>query len=168
MSVVYARRALRRATASSKVNVMFAFVETAAAAPRDSGAYALLVALGAALPVEAGPRRATLSPGLYVYCGSANGPGGLAARLARHMRRDKPRRWHVDQLTNAGAPLGAWVFPGGCECAINVTLKALPVPVEGFGSSDCRRCRAHLRLWPAGATPPEDWARPAALLNRFE
>ena len=56
------------------------------------------------------------APGFYLYCGSAKGPGGLAARLARHMRHGKAIRWHVDVLTEAGTVLGAWTFPGGDEC----------------------------------------------------
>ncbi len=37
-------------------------------------------------------------PGCYVYAGSALGPGGLAARVGRHLRREKTRRWHIDYL----------------------------------------------------------------------
>ena len=80
---------------------MHRFIETAQDGPRASGAYALLIALDEPLRVHAGARDATLAPGLYVYCGSARGPGGLAARLARHMRRDKRAHWHVDQLTGS-------------------------------------------------------------------
>jgi hypothetical protein len=47
---------------------------------------------------------------------TAKGPGGLAARLARHMRHGKAIRWHVDGLSEAGTVLGAWTFPGGDEC----------------------------------------------------
>lgn len=133
---------------------MTAFVETAAAAPRTSGAYALLIALETPLRVTAGAKSATLAPGRYIYCGSAKGPGGIAARLARHMRRDKRVRWHIDQLTIVGTTLGAWVFPDQSECEANDALAALPFPLEGFGSSDCRRCRSHLRFWPTGRAGP--------------
>ncbi|HYA81568.1 MAG TPA: GIY-YIG nuclease family protein [Methylocystis sp.] len=133
---------------------MAVFIETAAAARGESGAYALLVALDAPLAVRAGARVATLEPARYIYCGSARGPGGLAARLARHIRREKRAHWHVDQLTGAGRVLGAWVFPGQSECAVNDALADFPIPLEGFGSSDCKRCRSHLRLWPAGAPAP--------------
>ena len=133
---------------------MAIFVETAATAPSESGAYALLVALDAPLRVRAGGRDATLAPARYVYCGSAKGPGGLAARLARHMRREKRAHWHVDQLTRAGRVLGAWVFPGRSECEVNDALAGFPTPVEGYGSSDCKRCRSHLRLLPNGAPAP--------------
>ena len=129
----------------------------AATAPREKGAYALLVLLDAPLPVRAGQNAAILPPGRYIYCGSARGPGGLAARLARHMRREKPTHWHVDQLTRAGKTPGAWAFPGGDECALNAALSAFPTPLKGFGSSDCPRCESHLRLWPEGAALPSAW-----------
>jgi len=129
---------------------MVSFVRSADAAPSESGAYALLIALDSPLEVTAGRRRATLPQGVYVYCGSAKGAGGLRARLARHMRRDKPSHWHVDQVTAAGRTVGAWVFPGASECEVNDALAALPIPIEGFGSSDCKRCRSHLRFCPKG------------------
>ncbi len=131
------------------------FVASAAEAPPGGGAYALLIALDAPLQVRAGARRATLAAGLYVYCGSAKGPGGLRARLARHMLRDKRAHWHVDQLTCAGRTRGAVVFPDRSECEINAALSVLPIALEGFGSSDCRRCESHLRFWPQGA--PAGW-----------
>jgi Uri superfamily endonuclease len=133
------------------------FVSCAAAAPAEAGAYALLIALRAPLATQAGAARAKLAPGLYLYCGSARGPGGLAARIARHMRREKRAHWHVDQLTCAGEVLGAWVFPGGDECAVNAALEKLPTPLEGFGSSDCRNCRSHLRFWASGLPLPGEF-----------
>ncbi|ATQ68706.1 MULTISPECIES: GIY-YIG nuclease family protein [Methylosinus] len=127
------------------------FIAAAAAAPAAPGAYAMIVALDAPLLAKAGRRSAVLAAGRYIYCGSARGPGGLRARLGRHMRRGKARRWHIDQLTEAGRVLGAWIAPGGDECALVTALAALPIPLEGFGSSDCPRCRSHLLHWPQGA-----------------
>ncbi len=128
------------------------------------GAYALWLRLDAPLAVWAGKREGLLPAGDYLYCGSANGPGGLRARLARHMRKNKRAHWHVDQVALASDILGAFVLEGGDECALNGALAALPVPLQGFGSSDCRRCAAHLRFWPEGAALPSDWenARKAA------
>ena len=125
----------------------------AADAPPLPGAYVLAVELAAPLAVTL-PNRpaATLGPGHYLYCGSARGPGGLRARLSRHMRRGKTVRWHIDRLTEAGAVLGAWFFPGGDECELVAIFSSLPVPIVGFGSTDCARCRSHLLQWPGGAT----------------
>ena len=130
------------------------FCTDAADAPPLPGAYVLAVELAAAPLAVTLPNRpaASLGPGHYLYCGSARGPGGLRARLSRHMRRGKTIRWHIDRLTETGAVLGAWFFPGGDECELVATLSSLPVPIAGFGSTDCARCRSHLLQWPSGAT----------------
>ena len=114
-----------------------------------AGAYLLLVVLTVPLRVVLPQRpEAVLLPGRYLYAGSARGPGGLRARLARHMLADKKPHWHIDRLTGAGAVEGAWVVPGGDECALVAALAHLPVPMPGFGSSDCRVCASHLLYWP--------------------
>ena len=125
-------------------------VRTADDAPTLPGAYVLLVELPAALTVAlSGKPATTLEAGRFLYCGSANGPGGIRARLARHMRVGKSIHWHVDRLTEAVAVLGAWVFPGGNECELVQCLSHLTAPIAGFGSSDCRSCFGHLLSWPA-------------------
>ncbi len=136
-------------------------------APATTGAYALWLRLPAPVEVRAGKRKGVLPAGDYLYCGSAKGPGGLRARVARHMRKNKRAHWHVDQLTSVAKALGAFVEEGGDECALNAALDGMPIPLPGFGSSDCRRCPAHLRLWPKGAALPSDWenARKAAELS---
>jgi Uri superfamily endonuclease len=140
------------------------FCVSAADAPTTAGAYVLALRLDAPLNVRVGRTSASLSAGDYLYCGSARGPGGLRARLARHMRPQKRAHWHIDQLTSAARILGAFIDEAGDECAFNAALDRLPAPVAGFGSSDCRRCAAHLRFWPEGAALPSGWenARKAA------
>ncbi len=79
--------------------------------------------------------------GLYGYVGSARGRSvTLAHRLARHLRRDKIRRWHIDYLTTHpnARPVAAYV-----SLASSVTegtlarLCASRFPViAGFGNSD--------------------------------
>ncbi len=122
------------------------------ALPAAGGAYALTVDLSAALPLRLGRRPPVVLPaGRYVYCGSAYGPGGLRARVGRHLRRGKPVRWHVDRLTAAGRVVEVLVRPDGDECGLFAALAACPgavVPLPGFGSSDCRRCPAHLLRLP--------------------
>lgn len=103
----------------------------------------LRLRVGALGPVE-------LPAGTLLYAGSAR--RGLAARIARHCRRRKPRRWHLDWLTTARgvAVVGALPLPGSpwTECGLNRRLGRLPgasTPVPGFGASDCRAgCPAHL------------------------
>lgn len=128
------------------------FVDRIDAVPPLAGAYILWLELDCALPVVlSGGRGQVLGPGVYFYFGSARGPGGLRARVGRHMRQGKAVRWHVDQLTERGRVVGAWVVPGGDECALRARFAGCPVPLPGFGSSDCRRCPSHLVAWPAGS-----------------
>ncbi|MFQ5956039.1 MAG: DUF123 domain-containing protein, partial [Kiloniellales bacterium] len=63
---------------------------------RGAGAYMLVIDLDAALQLDVPRPTRTLPPGRYVYCGSANGPGGIAGRVRRHLKPEKARRWHVD------------------------------------------------------------------------
>lgn len=116
--------------------------------PKQPGAYVVLARLdeGLKLPI---PRFAgqVLVPGWYLYAGSAHGPGGIAARAGRHLKRSKPVRWHIDHLTAAAAAVWSAALPQSSECAIAQALVMAPeiaVPIAGFGSTDCRQCTAHL------------------------
>lgn len=94
--------------------------------------------------------------GWYAYVGSAQGPGGLAARLARHLRQPKPLHWHIDYLRAQAQPVEAWYVAETQkrECAWARALSGFPgasVPMPRFGASDCR-CPAHLIRF---AAPPD-------------
>jgi len=115
--------------------------------PAAGGAYALLIRLDRPLVLDIGAfAGAVLRRGLYAYCGSAYGPGGLRARVARHMRPGKTPHWHVDCLTAAGMVEDCAIRVGGRECDLVDDLAASGgrIVLPGFGSSDCRRCAAHL------------------------
>ncbi|WP_367025986.1 GIY-YIG nuclease family protein [Methylococcus sp. ANG] len=82
--------------------------------------------------------------GRYVYTGSAR--RNLAARIDRHLSRDKRLRWHIDYLLMAGEAevVGARLFEDG-ECAVNRVTEGVVV-APGFGASDCRSgCGSHLK-----------------------
>lgn len=125
------------------------------------GTYALLFELDNPLAISVGKLGEFLLPaGKLIYVGSALGPGGLAARLRRHLRPDKPLHWHIDSLTAVLTPT-VWRIDasgGRLECAWVRELLALPgasVPIPGFGSSDCREgCPAHLLALADGAELP--------------
>jgi Uri superfamily endonuclease len=51
-------------------------------------------------------------------------------------------------LTERATVLGAWIFPGGAECTLAAEVARIAAPIHGFGNSDCRRCAAHLFIWP--------------------
>lgn len=97
-----------------------------------------------------------IPPGIVAYCGSARGPGGIAARVGRHLRPDKRRHWHIDHLSAATPAIGVLAAPGATECALAGYLSRRPgacFPVPGFGSSDCRQCPAHLVALPGERDP---------------
>ncbi|MDH4208698.1 MAG: GIY-YIG nuclease family protein, partial [Anaerolineae bacterium] len=81
-------------------------------------------------------------PGYYCYAGSARGPGGLPARLARHLRKGKKLRWHIDYLLEQATIVEIWQAPSAerLECRWARAVLALPgveSSIAGFGSSDC-------------------------------
>ena len=82
--------------------------------------------------------------GRYIYVGSAWGPGGIAARLGRHIRGDGKPHWHIDYARHVMQPIGAWVAYGRrLECEWATCLASnFDAIVPGFGASDCR-CVAH-------------------------
>ncbi len=125
-----------------------------AALPAAPGAYALALRLPRARRIVVGALGPVAFPrGCYLYLGSARGPGGIRARLGRHLRGGERRRWHVDHLAAAAEVAGGFAVPGGRECALVRRLLAVPgvsVPAPGFGSSDCPRCPAHLLRLPDG------------------
>ena len=65
------------------------------------GAYVLLAHLTAAHAVRIRSAAWPLAAGWHIYVGSANGPGGMRARIGRHLRTDKTIHWHIDRLTVA-------------------------------------------------------------------
>ena len=115
----------------------------------DSGCYQLRIFVSEDIALSVGSLgEVTLERGEYVYTGSAM--KNLAKRVARHLRKEKKIRWHIDYLlANPAAGIsGVEIFPSETrdECAFNQTLieKGAEIPVTGFGSSDCRCCPSHL------------------------
>jgi Uri superfamily endonuclease len=133
--------------------------------PEGGGAYLLILRLDRPHALNIPTLSAEfLPPGWYAYAGSARGPGGLSARIARHLETDKPVRWHIDRLTPAADPLLALAYPEADECALLSALLdhgAFTVPLAGFGSSDCRQCRSHLLRWREDQEPSAPPSRAA-------
>lgn len=113
------------------------------------GTYVLILRLEVRREIQVGRLgRFTFPAGHYLYVGSALGPGGLPARLARHRKQDKPPRWHIDYLRRESQLVETWYVESArrLECAWAQVLLAWPgaeVLAPGFGASDCR-CRSHL------------------------
>jgi Uri superfamily endonuclease len=116
----------------------------------DKGSYCLILATKSGSTITVGSLGSLrFQPGWYIYCGSAQGPGGLA-RVARHLRVHTTGiphpRWHIDYLLGSDffrlmASVSAPASDRETECRIARLLSG--VPVEGFGCSDCR-CHSHL------------------------
>ena len=132
--------------------------------PRHKGSYMLLLELTQPITLAVG-RIGPLdfSRGLYIYVGSARGPGGLAARLGHHLGRAKRRHWHIDYLRLRAPVVAVWAGWGAaaehlseCRLANRLARQAdLSQPFKGFGSSDCA-CFSHLLHWPsAGRGGPQ-------------
>jgi Uri superfamily endonuclease len=115
--------------------------------PRAPGTYILVLGVSSPRALQVGRAGVfNLVEGAYFYVGSAHGPGGLAARVGRHVRLHKPCRWHVDYLRAESQVLGAFVRESSerLECFWAWWLKTRAAcPVNGFGASDCR-CATHL------------------------
>ncbi len=114
------------------------------------GTYALLLRLDAPQAVIVGALGALAFPqGWYLYLGSARGPGGLQARLARHRRQGNKRfHWHIDYLRAVAQLTQVWTYTSQArrECEWATSAAALPgatITAPRFGASDCR-CPAHL------------------------
>ncbi len=92
-------------------------------------------------------RRIRFEPGVYAYVGSARGPGGIEARVGRHLRRGKRLRWHIDYLLDHPEARISDVYvketAEPLECRVAQALATGFEVIKGFGASDCG-CPGHL------------------------
>jgi Uri superfamily endonuclease len=114
----------------------------------DPGTYALFLKSSLSTEIQVGRKdRLRLKPGFYVYVGSAFGPGGVRARVARHFRKAKRHNWHIDFLRDVIDPVCAWCSFSSVrlehEWACALSQIAGMSGIERFGCSDCH-CNAHL------------------------
>jgi Uri superfamily endonuclease len=90
-------------------------------------------------------------PGIYVYTGSAK--RNMEQRIARHLKKRKPIRWHIDYLTTKRHVRIVEVrrFDED-ECTVNQQTEG-EIVVPGFGASDCKRgCVSHLKYISPGTS----------------
>jgi Uri superfamily endonuclease len=137
----------------------------------EPGTYALLLKLDKQERITIGKLGTFDFPaGCYLYVGSALGPGGLRARLARHLHSSENSsglnsgqtgqklHWHIDYLLQRAQLVEVWSVASAerLECKWSQVARELSgaqVLVRGFGSSDCR-CTAHLIYF--GARPDRE------------
>ena len=115
--------------------------------------------------------------GEYIYLGSAQGPGGLRARLGRHLLGSGKSHWHIDHLRAATQVRGfgyqirlaeseaAPHLPLECDWSQKLAaLSEVSLPVPGFGASDCYSgCSAHLVHIPTGG-----WQKLQAIADHIQ
>ena len=124
-----------------------------------SGIYTLLLLVPKEVTLTIGKLGKQRFPmGYYTYTGSALGKGAssLKHRIARHLRKEKRRFWHIDYLlADENVPVEAVIVAEtneNMECNLNSYIKKIrgaKVPVKRFGASDCRKnCKSHLLYFP--------------------
>jgi len=117
----------------------------------DSGLYILWMRLASSKKATIGSLGTfSFGPGFYAYVGSAQ--KNRRARIERHLRREKPLRWHIDYFRPHADIVAVSCVPGRREdeCRLVARLKQAGASVAAarFGASDCR-CEGHLLLVPA-------------------
>jgi Uri superfamily endonuclease len=129
--------------------------------PDLPGAYAFSFSLPATIKLRIGRLGWFDFPaGVYFYLGSARGPGGLRARLGRHLSGKGLTHWHIDYLRPYLEIQGIGYLSCNTylECAWSHSLASFPaaqVPAPGFGASDCAQgCPAHLIAFPSDGPSP--------------
>ena len=115
----------------------------------ETGTYILVIKVDRSKKTEVGRiGKFNIDRGYYFYIGSAHGPGGIRARILRHLKRYKKKHWHIDYLRKEGSIVAIVIkySKKKMECSWASKLgsyPALSTPINGFGSSDCS-CPSHL------------------------
>ena len=116
--------------------------------PSKPGTYAITMQLAKSAEITVGKLGTfNFKPGYYTYIGSAFGPGGLKARIGRHLKKDKKLKWHIDYLREyteiVDIRFAETANNEECQWAAKLADNGSSCPIKGFGSSDCR-CLSHL------------------------
>ena len=114
------------------------------------GSYLLVLKLDEERDIRFGEKKQARFPaGYYCYTGSAM--NGLGKRIRRHLSRSKKNHWHIDRFLDHARVIDVKSIESdkSIECELNhdVAGMADDTPVKGFGSSDCKVCRAHLHYF---------------------
>lgn len=109
------------------------------------GIYSLIIYLDKPGKIEVGSLGSIEFPiGYYVYTGSAL--NNLEARIARHERKGKKLRWHIDYLLQKAriVKMISAKTSERLECRVNRRIQQSAYSyVKKFGCSDCS-CESHL------------------------
>jgi len=110
------------------------------------GSYVLLLRNNGTRRIRVGRLGVLLfSRGFYAYFGSMFGPGGLEARVKRHLGRRKKKHWHIDYILDHMRVSTVYVLLGkDLESRLSRMAVMRYCYVKGFGCSDKRGDRSHL------------------------
>ena len=132
--------------------------------PEEKGSYIFSFHLKAQVALQIGRLgHFTFLAGIYHYCGSAHGSGGIKARLRHHLNQSAPQHWHIDYLKPWMHPVEMrWMIDQHlheCFWAQHLAAHLLAsIPVLKFGASDCKQhCPAHLILLPIVGEKLSGW-----------
>ena len=128
--------------------------------PSARGSYILVMRIYQTIELSVGRLGLLSFPvGMYVYCGSALGSGGIRGRLKHHLKIHISPRWHLDYLRPQSEVVEVIYQPAEerLECRWSQFLLNQPsafIPAAGFGASDCLNgCAAHLIGFPENQIP---------------
>lgn len=129
--------------------------------PAETGTYVLLFQAMVPAGVKVGKLGTVkLEPGFYVYVGSAFGPGGLKARVGRHLKKRKKLKWHIDYLRKHLEVIDICfsVKKQKLECRWAAKFAAMGGEslLKGLGASDCQ-CPTH--FWFFRELPDLEWIK---------
>lgn len=112
--------------------------------------YVLVIKVRDAVKVRLRGRVVTVKPGVYFYIGSSRKPCTVLARIARHASKEKPVRWHIDQITTTEkAEVSGAILVDlrtlDCELELAKAMKVAGLAyIRGFGSTDKPLSGSHM------------------------
>ncbi len=120
--------------------------------PESKGTYILVIEVVNDINIKIGCLgKRKLERGVYVYIGSARGPGGLKARIYRHLKLNKRIKWHIDYLTvNPKVRIKAVFYLKSKDLLESIVANKLlsnnffKGVIKGFGCTDRRNNYTHL------------------------
>lgn len=127
--------------------------------PAFKGTYVLILQSEQKVQVQVGKLgKVEIEPGFYVYIGSAFGPGGLKARVGRHLKKRKKLKWHIDYLRKSLEIIDVYYSAENeqleCIWSAKFAKNNGVALLKGLGSSDCK-CPTH--FWFFKEKPDINW-----------
>ena len=116
--------------------------------PDAKGTYVLIACVAQTRRLEIGSLGVhEITPGYYVYVGSAHGAGGLQARIGHHLESTAEPHWHIDYLLRCAKPAEIWFALDDAKLEpdwvkLFESAKQFRAPIRRFGSSDYHRSRS--------------------------